>query len=230
MLAPKVPATASTPVDELGGTNGEVLGRETGLRALRLEGASELETRLAAGAFRDTVAYYRELGFPLPEEASIRVLFQDPIIIGGRVWSCAHGVFAADTATIRMIRYESDRFQSARLFGRVPCPELYRAILVHELAHFLNSMVSPGLLPTMDESIAGTVQFELLEPALRAEILSSCEFKKLESFRDLCMLAYVNQPDTFLLACYCYNSGHPVAFRRLLEQRGPALKDPFFID
>jgi len=198
--------------------------------ALRLEQASELEARLAADALRETAAYFRGLGFSLPAEASVKVLFQDPIVIKGRTWDCAHGVFDPDTATIWMIRYDSEQFQSCRLFGLEPIPELYRAILVHEFTHYMNSLVSPGLIPTVDEAIAGTVQFALLEPSLREEILENYEIKKFGSFRDLCMSAYMNEPDDFLLASYRYNSSHPVVFRRLLEQRGPVLKDPFFID
>jgi hypothetical protein len=198
--------------------------------ALSLEQASVLEAQLAADALRETVAYFRDLGFSLPAEASVKVLFQDPIIIKGRVWDCAHGVFDPETATIWMIRYDSEQFQSCRLFGLEPRPELYRAILVHEFTHYINSLVSPGLIPTVDEAIAGTVQFMLLEPSLREKILASYEIKNFGNFRDLCMSAYMNEPDDFLLASYSYNSSHPVVFRRLLEQRGPVLKDPFFID
>ena len=199
-------------------------------QALRLEGASKLEQQLAVEAFQKVVAYYRDLGFPLQKEASVRVLFQDPIIIEDRVWDCAHGVFDPKTATIWMIRYASEQFRTCRLFGHEPTPELYQAILAHEFAHFLNSQVSPGLVPTIDEAIAATVQFELLEPALRKEILESYTIEKIRGVRDLCLSAYMNQPDTFLLACYCYNKEHPIMFRRFLEQRGPVLKDPFFID
>jgi hypothetical protein len=205
-------------------------GLEVKEPALRLEGASELEERLAAHAFQDTVAYYRDLGFPLPAEASVDVIFQDPITIEGRVWECAHGVFDSKTSTIWLIRYASEQFRTCRLFGREPTPELYQAILAHEFAHFLNSQISPGLIPTIDEAIAATIQFELLEPALRKEILESYPIEKIRSVRDLCLSRYLNQPDPFLLACYCYNKEHPIMFRRFLEQRGPVLKDPFFID
>ena len=143
--------------------------------ALSLEQASELEARLAADALRETAAYFRDLGFSLPSEASLKVLFQDPIVIKGQVWDCAHGVFDPDTATIWMIRYDSEQFQSCRLFGLEPRPELYRAILVHEFTHYMNSLVSPGLIPTVDEAIAGTVQFALLEPSLREKILAGYE-------------------------------------------------------
>jgi hypothetical protein len=221
-LVAGVPALEAIPRDARG-VNG-------GAPVLRLEDAGELEARLAAEAFRAVAAYYRELGFTLPEETSLRVLFQDPIIIAGRLWDHAHGVFDPLSGTIWMIRYHAEQFQSCRLFGRAPSPELYRAILAHEFAHYINSLVSPGLIPTVDEAIAATVQFELLEPSLRAEILASYAIEAYSSFRELSMSAYVYQPDAFLLACYCYNSSHPVVFRRLLEQRGPLLKDPFFID
>jgi hypothetical protein len=217
-----IPALDASPLD--------AARVEGGTPALRLEGASELEENLAVGALRAATAYYRELGFALPSDASVKVIFQDPIVIEGRVWEHAHGVFDPDTATIWMIRYDSEQFQTCRLFGREPAPDLYRAILAHELAHFINSRVSPGLVPTVDEAIAATVQFELLEPALRAEIMADYEIETFTSFRDLCMSAYMNEPDAFLLGCFCYNSSHPVVFRRLLEQRGPVLKDPFFID
>jgi hypothetical protein len=83
---------------------------------------------------------------------------------------------------------------------------------------------------TQRATIRGRQGLEVEGPALRKEILESYPIEKIRSVRDLCLSAYLNQPDTFLLACYCYNKEHPIMFRRFLEQRGPVLKDPFFID
>ena len=197
---------------------------------VRLEGAGELERKLSMRAFREVKAYYEELGFSIPDDAVPHIVFQDRISLEGRKVPDALGLFDPDSMSIRLVHYESEKFQQRGFLGAPATVNLYYSIIVHELSHYVNALVSPGLLPPADELIASTVQLDLMDPATRESILASAEVKKFSSCRDITLSAYWFGPDNFILACYCYSIEHPGMFMRFLSQRNPKIKDPLFID
>jgi hypothetical protein len=197
---------------------------------IHLENAGELEQALSMQAYEEVRAYYEELGYAIPEDAVPSVLFEDRISLDGRKVPDALGLFDPDPMSIHLVHFESDKFQERGFLGAPPSVELYYSIIVHEFAHYVNALVSPGLLPPADEFIASTVQLELMDPDTRRNVLASTEIKKFSSCRDIILSAYWFAPDNFILACYCYSSEHPGMLMRFLEQTNPKIKDPLFID
>jgi hypothetical protein len=197
---------------------------------LVIENATELESRLAQEAFPKVVDYYRLLGFPIPPDSHPRIVFQDQIEVDGRIMDHAHGVFDPSTATIYMIHFDSQQFQNCGSLGIGGCEELYFTVLVHEMAHFANSLVSPGLVTTIDELIACTVQLSLMDVELRDRILNSTEVKRFRNVHEIRIIKYRSHPDNFILASYCFSVDKPEMFVRFLKQTNPPLRDPLFFD
>jgi hypothetical protein len=197
---------------------------------IRIDNASELEESLSIQAYGEVKDYYEGLGFSIPEDASPYIVFQDRISLNGRNVPDALGLFDPDSMSIRLVHYESEKYQQRGFLGVPPAVEVYYSIIVHEFAHYLNALVSPGLLPPADELIASTVQLELMDPQTRDYVLSCTEVERFTSCRDITLAAYWFGPDNFILACYSYSKEHPGMFIRYLEQTNPKIKDPLFID
>lgn len=199
-------------------------------QAILLVDASELEMKLSIRAYREVKAYYEKLGFSVPQDAAPTVVFQDRISLEGRKVPDALGLFDPDSMSIRLVHFESQKFQQRGFLGAPASVNLYYSIIVHEFSHYINALVSPGLLPPADELIASTVQLELMDPQTRGSIFDSTEVKRFSSCRDITLSAYRFGPDNFILACYCYSMEHPGMFMRFLNQTNPKIKDPLFID
>jgi len=197
---------------------------------LVIENATDLESQLTRVAFPKVMEYYRMLGFPIPPDCSLRMVFQDQIEVDGRTVDHALGIFDRSTTTIYMIHYNSEQFQNCSSLGIGSCEELYFAILIHEMAHFANSVVSPGLVITIDELIACTVQLSLMDAELRERILSSTEVKRFRNVRELRITKYRNHTDNFILASYCFSVDRPDMFVRFLKQTNPPLRDQLLFD
>lgn len=195
-----------------------------------LDNASETEQVLSIRAYEEVKAYYEELGFSVPEEAVPSVVFQDRISLDGRKVPDALGLFDPDSMSIRLVHFESEKFQQRGFLGAPATIELYYSIIVHEFSHYMNALVSPGLLPPADELIASTVQLDLMDPQTRKSIFELTAVKRFSSCRDITLSNYWFGPDNFILACYCYSTEHPGMFMRFLNQTNPKIKDPLFID
>ena len=199
-------------------------------RPVHLENASEVEQQLVVRAYAEVKAYYEELGYSVPGDVAPSVVFQDRISLDGRKVPDALGLFDPDSMGIRLVHFESEKFQQRGFLGAPATIDLYYSIIVHEFSHFINALVSPGLLPPADELIASTVQLELMEPDTRTSIYESTDVKRFASCRDITLSNYWFAPDNFILACYCYSEEHPGMFMRFLNQTNPKIKDPLFID
>ncbi len=179
------------------------------------------------------INFYRELGFYVPEKLLKRKLhfvFQELIHFHGMDLDYAIGIFDPDSSTILMCSYYSSVFSQCTLFGYEGSQELYRSIIVHETAHFINSVISPGLHPTLDEAVAATVQFSLMDEQLRKLICASVKAPIFRSYRDISMGAYIYGPEGFLVACYMYMHVHTSILKRCLNQKCTPVKDPFLLN
>ena len=197
---------------------------------LSIEGASALEHRLAVRALKAVVEYYEKLGFSLPTNSGVRILFQDPIHIAGRDVLYAHGIYDPATRTIRMIRFESEQFQDSTILGQKPCPDLYYSILVHECTHYVNSLICPDMGVMIDECVACYIQLSLLEGKRRESILSQVERRSFRTYREITMSAYIADTDSFVLASYCFCLANPKVLMKFLKGRAAPIKDPMLID
>ena len=198
---------------------------------IRIENASELEENMIFQAYREVKAYYEELGFTIPEDVSPSIIFQDQISIKGEVRPDNLGLFDPATFSIRLVRFESQKFQQQSYLGVEATPYVYYSLIVHELAHYMNALVSPGLPYASNEMIAGTVQLELIDPETRERILGTGEAMRLSSYRDVSLSTY-NEigPQNFILASYGYCKKYPKMLSRFLNQKIPEIKDSFLYD
>lgn len=72
-----------------------------------------------------------------------------------------------------MIRFDAERFQNSTIaLGQKPCLGVYYSILVHESAHYMNSLICPEMDVIIDVAVACYVQLSLMENELRETFLS----------------------------------------------------------
>ena len=197
---------------------------------IRIEHANKLEEDLTIQAYREVKAYYKRLGFSMPDDIRPAIIFQDQITINGEVRPDNVGLFDPETTSIRLIHFESQKFQQLHYLGIEATSDIYYSLIVHELAHCLNAFVSPGLTYAANELIAGNVQMELMDPETRERILSIGGEIMLSSYRDVSLSAYHNYgPQNYILASYGYCKEHPKMLLRFLNQKVPEIKDPFLL-
>lgn len=192
--------------------------------------ACPFEERCVREAVPQVIRYYRELGFDVPEHLQVKFVFQSVLQIHGEEIDYALGIFDPGSTTVFMCSHSAPAFSESRMFGCPGSKELYRSIIVHETAHFINSVIAPGLHPTLDEAVAATVQFSLMDERLREKIFSTTAAPLFGSYRDISMAAYLYGPEGFLVACYTYLDAHPPVLKRCLSSKGPMVKDPFLIE
>ncbi len=200
--------------------------------AVRVEciNATAAEECWVREAVPQVVQFYRELGFEVPDNLQLRFRFQSSLCLNGQELDYALGIFNPGTNTVFMCSYKAAAYANCRMFGSTGSAQLYRSILVHETAHFINSVIAPGLHPTIDEAVAATVQFSLMESNVRRRISGAVDAPRFTSYRDISMGAYLYSPEGFLLACYAYMQAHPTVLKRCLNSRTALIKDPFLIE
>jgi hypothetical protein len=128
-----------------------------------VQDATEVERQLSIRAFEAVKQYYRELGYTVAEDAAPTIVFQDRISLEGRNVPDALGLFDPDSMRIHLVHFESQKFQDRGFLGAPATEDVCHSIIVHECSHYLNALVSPGLLPPEDELIACTVQLDLMD-------------------------------------------------------------------
>ena len=139
------------------------------------------------------------------------------------------GLFELDSMVVRIVRFDSRMFQHQGFLGDTS-ENMYYSIIVHEFAHYMNALVSPGLSYVSSELIAGAVQVDLMNPETRLRMLSREGITRFSTYRDISFSTYLQGPQNFIVASYLYCNEHPKMFLRFLNQRIPEIKDPFFFD
>ena len=173
---------------------------------------------------------YEQLGYSLPVDSRLRVLFQDPIHIKGKDILYAHAIYDPTTCAIRMIHFAAERFQNSMILGQKPCLGVYYSILVHESAHYMNSLICPEMDVIIDEAVACYIQLSLMENELRETFLYRIQGIEFRTYRQINMGAYVADPDNFVIACYRFCQAHPKIFMRFLNGRIAPVKDPLLME
>ena len=197
---------------------------------LTIENGIALEHELAVQAFEKVVEFYEQLGYALPEDSHLTVMFQDPIHVKGKDILYAQAIYDPSTRTIRMIRFEAERFQNSTILGQNPSLEVYYSILAHECAHFVNTLICPKMDVIIDEAVACYVQLSLMERGLRDTILSRINGMEFRTYRQINMGAYIADADRFVVASYRFCLNHPKLLMRFLDGRIAPVKDPLLME
>jgi len=191
---------------------------------------SSLEKCIAGEAADAVEDFYRNIGFhPLFRE-KLTIEFGDEICPDGKVVDWVIGLYHREKKRIYICSLDSPLIRDNPRFSGLDLSELYRSILAHEISHHFNHSLCPGLFPPVDEAIAGFVQYSIMDPKLRVEMLERVEAASLTSVRDFNIAAYINGPDEFLGGAYLYLRNHPSMVDRILQGRAPAVKDPMFVE
>ncbi|MBT3273825.1 MAG: hypothetical protein HN368_11765 [Spirochaetales bacterium] len=198
-------------------------------RAAWIENATDFEETLAIQAFSDVKKYYENFGFSIPEGLPPTIFFQDRLTISGGAPSESMGLFDHDSMSVWIVHFKSPKFQRQGYLGDKSA-NMYYSIIVHEFAHYMNALVSPGLPHATNELIAGVVQVDLMNPETRRRILSKGGVLKFSSYRDVTLFTYFRGPQNFILASYYYCMEHPKMLLRFLNQTVPEIRDPFLFD
>jgi len=140
------------------------------------------------------------------------------------------GLYHRERRQIYICRLDSPVIRDNPRFAGLDKEGLYRSILSHEIAHHFNHCLCPGIFPTVDEAVAGFVQYSMMAPDLRKKMLNMDEATSFGSVRDFTIAAYINSPDGFLGGSYLYFYDHPMMLERILRGRAPLQKDPMFVE
>lgn len=191
-------------------------------------GASPYERECAERAGRAVKGLYRDLGFEYIQKELPDVFFMDTISVGSKQIDWALAIYDRQDSAVRVCRYRSDIFQNNERFDGCSRRAVYYTIIVHEFAHYINAMISPGLPPAVDEAIAGFVQYTLMDPVLRDRLLEETS-GGFGSYRDAVLSRYISDPDDFLGSAYLYLREHPSIMKRWLLRHELFPKDPLFL-
>lgn len=156
------------------------------------------------------------------------MFFMNTVLVGSKSIDWALAIYDRHENAVRVCRYRSDIFQNNDRFNGCSRRAVYYSIIVHEFAHSYNEMISPGLPPAVDEAIAGFVQYSLMDPVLRDQLLRKAH-PGFGSYRDIVLNRYINAPDDFLGSAYIYLRDHPSIMKRWLLHQEPLPKDPLFM-
>jgi hypothetical protein len=217
-----MPAGSVPPKDEDGSIRPEI--------PVFFRGAAPEETAMVLDAYRRVTGFYEELGFPIPDDEAVTFHFADVLTVDGKIYEHAHGLYRKDVRLVRMVSVRSESFRSSRILGEPEESELFTSLLCHELAHFANTLHSPGMHPVIDECLAAYVQLSVTENPVKDAILTNNREVEFTSYRDISVLTYVLDPPGFIAAAYRYCRDNPKMVRRFLAGVNPMIKDPFFID
>ena len=193
-------------------------------------GATPEEQAMVVDAYLRVAGFYGSLGFPVPADEAVTFTFADVLVVDGKTFEHAHGLYRRDIRMVRMVSFRSDSFQSRRILSEPREAELYTSLLCHEVAHFANTLHSPGMHPVIDECLAAFVQLSVMRSPAKEEFLGDNREMEFKSYRDLSVLTYVLDPSGFIAASYRYCRDRPEMVRRFLDGNNPMIKDPFFID
>lgn len=188
------------------------------------------EKGLARQAARGVENFYQALGFSPGFREKLTIKFGDQICPDGEAVDWVIGLYHRERKKVYMCHLNNPVIRDNPRFAGLDQKGLYRSILVHEIAHHFNHCLCPGLFPPVDEAIAGFVQYSVMDPELRNEMLERAEAASFGSVREITIAAYINGPDAFLGAAYLYLRDHPSMVDRILRGQGPLLKDPMFVE
>ena len=121
---------------------------------------------------------------------------------------------------------ESEDFQES---GPDNLPDLsvkFRLVVAHEFAHYFNARLPVRPNPILDECLAGYIQYAWLDDDTLTPVVEAGTDYTISSLTRVSMLAYRDDPDSFLLAGYLYFRDHPAMLDRCIRGNPPPSRDP----
>lgn len=162
------------------------------------------ELQMACKTVSEVVALADKIG--LKQELNITIAFVDALNINASGKALA--TFKPETMTIQVLTLEMDRQQFAQdeILNRKIDLELYKSILVHELAHAI-LWVNKGnqsIARELHEYFAYIIQFTLLPESYRNAIVTASDVRGFSSRDEITIEYYLLNPTRFAVNSYLH--------------------------
>uniref|UniRef100_A4WYL8 Uncharacterized protein n=1 Tax=Cereibacter sphaeroides (strain ATCC 17025 / ATH 2.4.3) TaxID=349102 RepID=A4WYL8_CERS5 len=213
-----------------------------GLAGVSVSGSAE-EVAEACDVLAEVTGYFRALGFSL--EPEVTVVFADRIEIelpaepsgtepSAAVRAQISGCYDFRQDRVCVVSGHRDLPHDRQPWGLDWSPPVARSILTHELVHAAVSDIlgpqTPDLGMVWHEFIAYAVQFHLMPPALRAEVLARHpEATAFAAPERVNPMSYALDPDAFAISAFLFaeEQGGGAFIRQLLTGSAPFSTDEF---
>lgn len=174
---------------------------ECGHQQLSVIGTQD-EVALTCKALVIVSDYFKGLGEP--DVPTLVVRFEESVQFPGDSNLNLAGLFQGEQGTIDVVRPSSTHAGRVLHWNQPWSQELARSILEHELAHaFAYSIGGKQLDYVWNEFVAYAVQFDVMEPELKARIFASYpNATPYEKTAMVCDLAYLVDIDSFAVRSY----------------------------
>lgn len=186
-----------------------------GYSGVQIHGAIPGEAESSCVALKQVLELFTKLG--LPVEPEVKLQFQDevylPLSATGGDKVRVHGYFDSSSFEIFQTHFQSGYQQNTRKpWGLKWNDELAHSFVLHELSHLaaMKYLKSIGrsekkISSAWHEAIAYAVQFELMDPQLRAKIISRYPALASDLFADpsyFSPIIYRADPDEYAVKVY----------------------------
>lgn len=190
-------------------------GENCGYKGVRIQDASAAEAESSCLALKQVLGLFAQLGLSI--EPEVRLQFQDevylPLSATGGDKVRVHGYFDSSSFEIFQTHFQSGYQQSTRKpWGLMWNNELAHSFVLHEVSHlvamkYLQSIGRPEkkISSAWHEAIAYAVQFELMDPQLRAKIIARYPALAADLFADpsyFSPIIYRADPDEYAVKVY----------------------------
>ncbi len=167
--------------------------------------ATEEEEALTCAALERVLGYFSDLGFAVAPQ--LRVVFIDELPLADD--GIAFASFERARRTIEIARPGAPGTDDLRFWGLDWSAELVSAVLLHEIVHATVEQIAPDRIPfILAEFVGSAVQFELMDPALRARILGSSRRYSYAALGPELGLDFAIDPQSFGVRSYVYEQAH----------------------
>ena len=159
---------------------------------------------LVCKALIDVIGVAKKIG--LSEELPVQITFVDKLTIGH---TGAHiALFNSATMQVQMLSREAciRSFKDEVIFGLELDKELYKSMIIHELAHVL-AWQNRGLKPIrreMHEYFAYAIQLALLDESHRTRVILSNDVPAFSDRSEITELYYLLNPHFFAVKSYLH--------------------------
>jgi len=181
--------------------------------------AAPADVDMVCGAAAETTAYMEALGLRATRPVTKFYLVNT---IGHAHFSSSIGAYDAAADRIEILNYDAAlKLMPARpAFGVTMNQALYRSFVVHEIAHATANpnFAHPPAGPA-HEYIAYTVQLALMDPALRAQVLSNVPAQAFDRLSEVGDYLLMLDPNRFAVMSYRHfvrPENGAIAFEHLL--------------
>ncbi|MEQ8967805.1 MAG: hypothetical protein RID91_18465 [Azospirillaceae bacterium] len=183
---------------------------------LSIVGGTESD-RAAACAIDARVRAFFASALGLDADVPVRLAFEDRLAIAQVPVS---GYYMKDEGIARVLAFDA-RPPEGTVWSRIHASrDFHASVVAHEIAHALIDALIPGRLNYLaEEFVAYTVEFAVLDPAVREEIMARYGARPFADLAHVNAAVYMVMPDVFGVRAYQTWRAEPGILDDLVEGR-----------